>query len=110
MTNVRLIIKQIEETRVASKQKMGTLVYFLLNESNVYEIHYINISYLKKDRKSLIKQLIDIENREGFLFWSSTPEGEKFYYKNYDKIVEAFNNSTNKPWLDNGYLIIKKEN
>lgn len=106
---INLIINQIDEARIKFNEKKGTLVYFMMNDDNVYEIHYINVSYLKKDRANLIKELKGIENKSGFLFWANTPVGERFYYENYNEIVDAFNNSTKKPWLDNGYLIIKKK-
>lgn len=106
MDKAKLLLEVIAKARVETKQKSGTLAYWLKIE-NRYIINYANVSFLKKDKKETLKTILEIQNKEGFLFWANSPEGEKFYHENYNKIQEALNIQLIKPWTNHEYGIKK---
>lgn len=104
--SVKQLLGLIEKARFENKQKSGVLAYWV-KVDNMFFLNYVNISFLKKDRKKTKLTLEEIELESGFLFWADSPEGEKFYDDNYDKIVQDFNVAQMKPWLNYGYKIKK---
>jgi hypothetical protein len=69
---------------------------------------YNNISFLKKDRRETLNIVRETESSNTFLFWADSPEGEKFYNDNYNKIASAIKEQQVKPWLNYEYRIEKK--
>jgi hypothetical protein len=106
MKDVKKIEEFIEKARKENKQKKGILAYWLHIEKR-YIINYVDISFLKKDRKETLKVIKEIQSKDEFLFWANSPEGEKFYDENYNKIVEAIKAQQIKPWLDYEYGVKK---
>jgi hypothetical protein len=100
------LLEIIEKARVETKQKSGALAYWLKID-NRFIINYVDVSFLKKDRKQTLKTILEIQEKDGFIFWANSPEGEKFYYDNYNKIQEALNIQQIKPWISNEYGIEK---
>lgn len=99
-------IEQIIEKARLQKKKEGILAYWLYIDKR-YIINHVNISFLKKDRKATLTIIKEIEENETFLFWANSPEGEKFFDENYNKIVAAVKAQQIKPWLDYEYGIKK---
>lgn len=97
----------IERKRITDKKKSGVLAYWS-KVDNQYLIKYVNISFLKKDRKETLKIVRETESEIDFLFWADSPEGEKFYNDNYNKIASAIKEQQVKPWLDYEYRMEKK--
>ena len=97
----------IEKKRVADKRKTGVLAYWS-KVDNQFLINYVNISFLKKDRKKTLEVVRETESNSNFLFWADSPEGEKFYNENYNKIATAIKEQQVKPWLDYEYRMEKK--
>ena len=106
MKRAKLLLNIIEKARSENKQKSGMLAYWL-KVDNRFIINYADVSFLKKDRKQTLATILDIQGKEGFLFWANSEEGEKFYLENYNKIAEAFNTQSIKPWMDHDYEIRK---
>jgi hypothetical protein len=106
MKNAKLLLEVIAKARIETKQKSGTLAYWLRID-NRFIINYANVSFLKKDKKETLNVILETQNKEGFLFWANSPEGEKFYHENYNKIQEALNTQLIKPWTDYEYGIKK---
>ena len=92
----------IEEKRKTDKKKSGVLTYWS-KVDNQFLINYVNISFLKKDRKDTLKIVRETESGNDFLFWAESPEGKKFYNDNYNKIATAIKEQQVKPWLDYEY-------
>jgi hypothetical protein len=105
---IKHLLELIEKTRSEKKLKFGVLAYWVKTD-NMFFLNYVNISFLKKDRKITKQTLEATEHEPGFLFWADSPEGNKFYNENYDKIVEDFNLGQLKPWLNYEYGIKKSE-
>jgi len=106
MKKNRRIEEVIEKARL-NKQKSGMLAYWLrIDKRNI--IHYVNISFLKKDRKESLDIINEIQSKENFLFWANSPEGEDFYNKNYEKISKAIKTQEIKPWLFYEFGVDKK--
>jgi hypothetical protein len=103
---VKNLLDIIEKARSENKQKTGVLAYWVKTD-NMFFLNHVNISFLKKDRKTTKKILEEIQLETGFLFWADSPEGEKFYNENYEKIVSDFNTGQIKPWLNYEYKIKK---
>lgn len=97
----------IERKRITDKKKSGVLAYWS-KVDNQFLIKYVNISFLKKDRKETLKIVRETESEIDFLFWADSPEGEKFYNDNYNKIASAIKEQQVKPWLDYEYRMEKK--
>lgn len=108
MRDVFNIEEFIENTRKGNKQKKGILAYWSYIDKQ-YIINYVDISFLKKDRKATLKVIEEIESSENFLFWGNSPEGEKFYNDNYNKIMRAVKGQQIKPWLNYEYGVKKGE-
>jgi DNA polymerase III alpha subunit (gram-positive type) len=106
MKGAKLLLEIIAKARVETKQKSGMLAYWLKSD-NRFIINYANVSFLKKDKKETLNVILETQGREGFLFWANSPEGEKFYHENYNKIQEALNIQLIKPWSDHEYGIEK---
>ncbi len=108
--NIRIksLLDLIEKARSENKQKSGVLAYWVKTDG-MFFLNHVNISFLKKDRKETRTILEGVELEPGFLFWADSPDGEKFYDENYDKIVEDFNIGQIKPWLNYEYKIKKSE-
>jgi hypothetical protein len=105
---VKSLLELIEKARSENKQKSGVLAYWVKID-NMFLLSYVNISFLKKDRKQTRQLLEAVELEPGFLFWADSSEGEKFYDENYDKIVEDFNVGQIKPWFNYEYKIKKTQ-
>lgn len=106
MKRAKELLEVIKKARLETKQKSGALAYWLKID-NKYIINYVNVSFLKKDKKETLKTILDIQNKDGFIFWANSPEGEKFYHENYNKIQEALNIQQIKPWIEHEYGIEK---
>lgn len=108
MDNVNEIEGIIEELRSKKKQKIGTLAYWVYIEEK-YILKYVNVSFLKKDRKEALKVISEIQNMNDFVFWCDSKKGKKFYSDKYNKIVDAFKTQQIKPWLSYEYGVGKPE-
>lgn len=108
MREAKLLLEVIAKARVETKQKSGMLAYWLKSD-NRFIINYANVSFLKKDKKATLSVILETQSQDGFLFWANSPEGEKFYYENYNKIQEALNIQLIKPWTDHEYGIEKSK-
>lgn len=97
----------IEQKRIADKKKSGVLAYWS-KVDNQFLVNYVNISFLKKDRRETLNIVRETESSNTFLFWADSPEGEKFYNDNYNKIASAIKEQQVKPWLNYEYRIEKK--
>jgi len=97
----------IERKRITDKKKSGVLAYWS-KVDNQFLIKYVNISFLKKDRNEALKIVRETESEIDFLFWADSPEGEKFYNDNYNKIALAIKEQQVKPWLNYEYRMEKK--
>jgi hypothetical protein len=97
----------IEKKRITDKKKLGVLTYWS-KVDNQFLINYVNISFLKKDRKETLTIVRETESDVNFLFWADSPEGERFYNDNYNKIATAIKEQQVKPWLDYEYRMEKK--
>lgn len=105
---VKHLLELIEKARSENKKKSGALAYWVrINE--MFFLNYVNVSFLKKDRKTTKAIIEKTELEPGFLFWADSPDGEKFYNENYNKIVEDFKIGQIKPWLNYEYKIKKNE-
>jgi hypothetical protein len=101
------IEEHIEKKRITEKKKSGVLAYWSKLD-NQFLIKYVNISFLKKDRKGALEIVRETESENNFLFWADSPEGEDFYNNNYNKIATAIKEQQVKPWLDYEYRMEKK--
>ena len=106
MKNAKQLLEVIAKARTETKQKSGALAYWLKID-NRFMINYVNVSFLKKDKKETLKTILEIQKKDGFLFWANSPDGEKFYHDNYNKIEEALNTQLIKPWTEYEYGIKK---
>jgi hypothetical protein len=97
----------IEQKRITDKKKSGVLAYWS-KVDNQFLVNYVNISFLKKDRRETLNIVRETESSNTFLFWADSPEGEKFYNDNYNKIASAIKEQQVKPWLNYEYRIEKK--
>jgi hypothetical protein len=75
MKRAKLLLTVIEKARSENKQKSGMLAYWL-KVDNRFIINYADVSFLKKDRKQTLSTLLDIQGKDGFLFWAISEEGE----------------------------------
>ena len=50
MEQAKKLLSVIEKARIETKQKSGTLAYWLKID-NRFIINYVNVSFLKKDKK-----------------------------------------------------------
>ena len=104
MDHLRQILELIDLLR--SEHKSGTLSYWS-KSGNTFYVEYIEISFLKKDRKIVIEQLKQIQQKKDFLFWANSTSGELFYEHNYNDIVYDFENQIKRPWIKTKYKIKK---
>ena len=106
MKQAKELLEVIAKARTETKQKSGALAYWSKID-NRFMINYVNVSFLKKDKKETLSTILEIQGVDGFLFWANSPAGEKFYLDNYNKIQEALNTQLIKPWTDYEYGIKK---
>jgi len=106
MKQAKELLEVIAKARTETKQKSGALAYWSKID-NRFMINYVNVSFLKKDKKETLSTILEIQGVDGFLFWANSPEGEKFYLDNYNKIQEALNTQLIKPWTDYEYGVKK---
>ena len=106
MEQAKKLLGVIDKARVETKQKSGALAYWVkINDRFI--INYVNVSFLKKDKKTTLDTILSAQKTDGFLFWANSKEGEEFYIENYNKIQEALNSQLIKPWTDHEYAIKK---
>lgn len=108
MIDVKKIECIIDRVQQKNKQKSGVLGYWSYIDKR-YLIGYVNISFLKRDRKETLGILREIQGCEDFLFWANSPEGEQFMRENYNKITESLMIQQTKPWLEYEYGVKKNE-
>lgn len=106
MSELDEIVQVIEQLRLSAKS--GSLAYWY-KIGDRFIIDYIEVSFLKKDRKEVIELLKKVERERNFLFWANSTTGEKFYNDNYDDIVNDLENQIKRPWIKSHYLIKRTE-
>jgi len=107
MSELDEIIVLIDLLRENSKS--GTLSFWC-KQGDIFIVDYIDVSFLKKDRKKVIEELKKIEKKRNFLFWANSNAGQLFYERNYEDIVNDFENQIKRPWLKSIYKIKRTHN
>lgn len=82
MTTREIYFKEVFK----AEMPMGMVGYLKMDSKGAVQLGQNICLELRADEEVAtkgIEQMNDIENETGFMFWSSSPEGEKFFKENW---------------------------